>query len=283
MLEPQIHLVLDRMSNDQFDDLEILDQYIEDAGEALKEVLRHQMTPNSGEFGLRMSNVGKHLCQLQMAASGAVPSKKPYSFKMQMMIGDCVEILTDFVLKVAGANITGGKDKVSLDVEGTTIKGTDDIEIDGKVFDVKSASPWAFQNKWSQGYEYLKNNDDFGYVGQLIGYAKAKGKPPGGWIVVCKSTGAVRVIECDPSDDEVQAVTEMIEKNVTAIKTNAPFKRCFEPIEDKWRGKPTGDKRLCKTCEFCNYLGTCWPDAEFLAHPKSEAKNPPHYWFVKDD
>ena len=62
-----------------------------------------------------------------------------------MMIGDYVEILTDFVLKVAGANITGGKDKVSLDVAGTTIKGTDDIEIDGKVFDVKSASPWAFK------------------------------------------------------------------------------------------------------------------------------------------
>ncbi len=76
-----------------------------------------------------------------MAASGAVPSKKPYNFKMQMMIGDCVEILTDFVLKIAGANVTGGKDRVSLDVAGTTIKGTDDIEIDGKVYDIKSASP----------------------------------------------------------------------------------------------------------------------------------------------
>ncbi len=59
MLEPQIHLALDRMSNDQFDQLEILDQYIDEAGEALKEVLRHQMTPNDGAFGLRMSNVGK--------------------------------------------------------------------------------------------------------------------------------------------------------------------------------------------------------------------------------
>lgn len=282
MLETQIILALDRMSNEQFDQLDIDDKHIEAAGEALKEVLRHQMTPNEGGFGLRMSNVGKHLCQLQMAASGTEPSRKPYNFKMQMMIGDCVEILTDFVLKCAGADITGGKDKVSLNIADMVINGTDDIEIGGKVYDVKSSSPWAFQNKWSQGYEYLKNNDDFGYVGQLIGYAKAKGKPPGGWIVVCKSTGAIRVVECDPSDAEMQAVTKMIEGNVNAIKSNAPFKRCFEPIEDRWRGKPTGMKRLCKTCEFCNYLGSCWPDAEFSAHPKSEAKNPPHYWFVED-
>ena len=153
---------------------------------------------------------------------------------------NCVEILTDFVLKVAGANITGGKDKVSL----TSQVQPDDIEIDGKVLDVKSASPWAFQNKWSQGYEYLKNNDDFGYVGQLIGYARPR-KPPE-LDRRMQSTGAVRVIECDPSDEEVQVVTEMIEKNVTAIKTNAPFKRCFEPIKTVAR-QTTGDKRLCKT------------------------------------
>ena len=51
MLELEI-LALDRMSNDQFDQLDIDDKHIE-AGEALKEALRHQMIPNEGEFGLQ--------------------------------------------------------------------------------------------------------------------------------------------------------------------------------------------------------------------------------------
>ena len=43
----------------------------------------------------------------------------------------------------------------------------------------------------------LKANDDFGYVGQLIGYSEAKSKKAGGWIVVCKSTGQVLVMDAD--------------------------------------------------------------------------------------
>ena len=284
MLEPNIHLVLDRLSNDEYDKVNVEQSWIDEAGEAFKDALQRQLTDTGkNDFRLRMSNVGRPLCQLQMAASGAKPSRKPYNFKLQMMIGDAVECLTDVLLKIAGTNITGGKDQVELEVAGVTIQGTDDIEIDDMVFDIKTCSQWAFDNKWNQGYEHLRDHDDFGYVGQLIGYAKAKSKEPGGWIVICKSTGRVRVVLCDVSDDEKAAVKDKIEANVHAIVSKAEFKRCFEPDDDKWRGKPTGLKRLCKTCEFCDYLGTCWPEAKYEPNPKSEAQNPPHYWYVKDN
>ena len=107
-------------------------------------------------------------------------------------------------------------------------------------------------------------------------------KEPGGWIVICKSTGRMKVVEFEGGDDEISGVMQNLERNVTAIMSSTKFQRSFEPIEDHWRGKPTGLKRLCKTCEFCSYLGSCYPDAEYKAHPNSEAKNPPHYWFVKD-
>ena len=68
------------MSNDQFDDLEILDQYIEDAGEALKEVLRHQMTPNSGEFG-RVCRMLVNTCVSCRWLHLAQYHQKTYSFK----------------------------------------------------------------------------------------------------------------------------------------------------------------------------------------------------------
>ena len=51
---------------------------------------------------------------------------------MQMLHGYMIEEIMTLILKVANANITGGKEKVSLDLEGVTIKGEDDIQIEGR-------------------------------------------------------------------------------------------------------------------------------------------------------
>ena len=43
----------------------------------------------------------------------------------------------------------------------------------------------------------LKGNaDDFGYVAQLVGYAKASGKEVGGWWVINKVNGQLQVRTC---------------------------------------------------------------------------------------
>jgi hypothetical protein len=228
ILEPQIHLALDRLSNDEFDDISVDPVWIDEAGEHFKDALLHQLTDRGkNDFRFRMSNVGRPLCQLQMAAKGAKPSRKPYNFKMQMMIGDAVDALTITLLKIAGVNITSMNDEVQLSVAGAVINGTHDIEIENKVFDIKTCSKWAFDNEWSQGYEHLKTHDDFGYVGQLIGYAKAKCKEPGGWIVICKSTGRVKVVLCDVSQEEADGVEQKIAATVNAINSKTEFKRCF--------------------------------------------------------
>lgn len=284
MLEAQIRMALDSLSNGEFSDLTIEQRWIDEAVESFREALTAQLT-NTGrdEFRLRMSNVGRPTCQLQMEASGAEKARKPYHFIMSMMFGDAIEAITELVLKIAKANITGGKNQVELHVEDTVIKGTDDIEIDGKVYDIKSSSPWAYQYKWSKGYDALKDNDSFGYVSQLFGYAEAQNKAAGGWIVVNKSTGELSVVEVDASPHEPKIVMSAIANTVRKIKMNEPFERCFEPEIDTWRNKPTGLKRLQKECEFCSYLGSCWPDAKYQAHPNSTAKSPKHYWFVTED
>ena len=53
------------------------------------------------------------------------------------------------------------------------------------VDDIKSASDWSYKNKFDS-FESLAKGDSFGYVGQLVGYAKASGKNIGGWWVVNK-------------------------------------------------------------------------------------------------
>lgn len=283
MLEAQLHMVLDKLSNDEFDGLTIDDAWIEEAGEEFKAALRKQLTPQDRSFRLRMSNIGKPLCQLQHAAMGSEKKRKPYSFKIQMMIGDAVESITNIMLKIAGANITGGKNQVEMTLGETTVKGEDDIEIDHKIYDVKSCSPWAFDNKWSKGYHGLKESDDFGYVGQLTGYAQAQGKELGGWIVVNKSDGRVAVVEADVSDEEKSMNLFMMQFTADQIKKATPLNRQYEPIVDTFRGKPTGLMRLPKSCEFCDFTQACYPKAKYMAHPKSEAKKPPMYWFIEGE
>lgn len=282
MLQQQLEMTLDKLSNDEFDGLTIDEAWIEEAGEEFKAALRKQLTPQERDFRLRMSNVGKPLCQLQHGAMGSEKKRKNYHFKIQMLIGDAVECITNIMLKIAGANITGGKNQVELKIGETVVKGEDDIEIDHKVYDVKSCSPWAFDNKWSKGYSGLKESDDFGYVGQLTGYAEAQEKELGGWIVVNKSDGRIKIVEAETSKTEIAMNLFMIGHNIDQVNRKTPLARQFEPIVDKFRGKPTGLKRLGKTCEFCDYIKACYPTAKLMAHPKSEAKNPPMYWFIED-
>ena len=83
MLEAQIRMALDSLSNGEFSDLTIEQRWIDEAVESFREALTAQLTNNGrDEFRLRMSNVGRPTCQLQMEASGAEKARKPYHFIM---------------------------------------------------------------------------------------------------------------------------------------------------------------------------------------------------------
>ena len=41
------------------------------------------------------------------------------------------------------------------------------------------------------------------------------------------------------------------------LKTNK-FERCFEPEEETFRGKATGNLVLNKNCTFCDFKKACW-------------------------
>lgn len=279
LLEAQIQMVLDRASNNE--PVEIPDEWIDDAGEQFKTALRKQFTPREGGFRLRMSNIGRPLCQLQMDKAGTKQARMPYNHVVRMLLGDSLEVIIRLILRACGANVTSDGDKVVLDVLGEQIKGESDIDLGGKVYDVKSTSPWAFTNKWQRGYRGLAEHDDFGYVAQLFGYADAQGKEAGGWIVGNKSTGELLVVEVDATEEEVAQIRKNREEVVAAIRDGRPFERCFEPEEETYYGKPTGAKKLPKSCTFCNFQGECWPDAKHLPPPKSKSKSPTYQWYTE--
>ena len=65
---------------------------IEEFGDLAKKAMEKQFSKKDiEEFRLRMSNIGRPLCQLQMQANGAEQEPQDYSFKMRMIIGDMLE------------------------------------------------------------------------------------------------------------------------------------------------------------------------------------------------
>ena len=54
-------------------------------------------------------------------------------------------------MKAAGVEIEAEQKKIKYNInKGTNISGALDVEIGGKVWDIKSASPWSFTNKFGE-------------------------------------------------------------------------------------------------------------------------------------
>lgn len=278
-LETTIHMALNEVSNGG--SIDVSEEDIELAGEQFKEALRKQFKARDEEFRLRMSNIGKPLCQLQKEKSNAPKGLMPYNHVVRMLIGDAVEIIMMAVLKGAGVNITSKKTKVELPVNDSLILGEDDVEIDEAVWDIKSSAPWAFANKWAYGFDALFASDEFGYVAQLYGYAKAKNRRMGGWIVVDKSSGEVKVVPATPSEDQIKKIEEEVSFKESALSNNLPFRRGFEEEVETYFKKPTGNTLIPLTCTFCKFMKDCWPNAVFKPKAKSTAKTIKSVWYAK--
>ena len=224
-----------------------------------------------GEFGLRMSNVGRPTCQLwfdKNEPEKALPL--PTTFVMNMMLGDIVEAVFKGLLKEAGVKYEDDK-KVTLDLEdGASVSGTYDIVIDGAVDDIKSASNWSYTNKF-ESFDTLRQGDAFGYVAQLAGYAKASGKRAGGWWVVNKANGEFKYVPATGIDIDQEVVH--IKQTADTLEENR-FERCFDAVPEKFRGKETGNMVLTTECGFCRYRFACWPGLEERPAVASQAKQP---------
>ncbi len=278
-LEAGIHMTLDRLSNQE--PVHIDDAWIETAGEEFKAALRKQLVARDDEFRLRASNIGRPLCQLQNEAKDEPRTRMPYNHVIRMLIGDSVEAITRLIIKAANVNVTGSRSKVELKVNNSIIKGEDDLEIDGAVWDVKSTSPFTFEHKWAHGWDSLFDDDTFGYVEQLYTYSVAQDKPMGGWIVINKSSGEVKVVPATPTPDQLTYIKEDISFKEQTITNDLPFKRCYVDEEETFYKKPTGNRILPMTCSFCSYITKCWPDAQYKPKALSKAQNKQMVWYTQ--
>ena len=259
---------------------------VQEFGEACKNALLKQFEESRRDkFEPRMSNIGRPLCQLQMEAKGVKGEGQPYNVKMRNTFGDIIEALAILIMKSAGVDIKNEQKKVIYKFNGDKIEGRQDVEIDGKVWDIKSASPYSFEKKFGEsgGFNEVIREDSFGYASQGFLYGESQSKKFGGWIAINKSTGEWTVCETPASVDEhKQKALKLAEDNFKALKEGKPFKRCYSDVAETFRTKPTGNRVLGFVCSYCPYKLPCWgrDKLQLLPQQQSKGKNPKWVWYT---
>ena len=259
---------------------------VEEFGEACKNALLKQFEDQRrNKFEPRMSNIGRPLCQLQMEAKGVKGEGQPYNVKVRNTFGDIIESLAIFIMKSAGVNIKNEQKKVKYKFNGNQIEGKQDVEIDEKIWDIKSASPYSFEKKFGEegGFLEVIKEDSFGYASQGFLYGESQNKEFGGWIAINKSTGEWTVCET-PAMIEPHK-TEALKKakdNLKALKDQVPFKKQYDDIAETFRSKPTGNRVLGFVCSYCPYKLPCWGSKlQLLQQQQSKGKNPKWVWYTE--
>ena len=260
---------------------------VEEFGEACKSALLKQFEEKrKDKFEPRMSNIGRPLCQLQMESKGIKGEGQPYNVKMRNTFGDMIEALAILIMKSAGVNITNEQKKLKYKFDGDEIEGRQDVEIDKKIWDIKSASPYSFEKKFGEagGFNEVVREDSFGYASQGFLYGESQSKEFGGWIAINKSTGEWTVCETPASVEEhKKAALTSAKKNYKALKEGKPFKRCYDDVAETFRSKPTGNRVLGFVCSYCPYKLPCWgrDKLQLLPQQQSKGKNPKWVWYTE--
>lgn len=238
---------------------EVIDKVASDVKAAM---LKQFSSGPRDDFRLRMSNIGKPKCQLWFEKNDP-EGKEPFPphFLMNMILGDIVEAVFKGLLTASGVSFKDN-DKVVLKLpNGQEIKGEYDMEMDGRIDDVKSASLNSYNNKF-ESIEEMQKSDGFGYVSQLVGYSEGAGKDVGGWWVINKNSGEFKYVDASGVDKE--KVLKDIQDTVDYIENDEPFERCFQPVPETYRKVPSGNIVLNDGCKFCQFKHKCFPNLKVL-------------------
>ena len=209
-----------------------------------KQLWVSQAAPNPR---LRMSNIGKPCSRsLWYDINGDEQSESftPQT-KLKFIVGDIVEALLVYLAKEAGHSVT----MQQAEVEIVDIKGHIDCFIDDELVDIKSASSYSMK-KFVNGT--LPDDDAFGYISQISGYANAFNKKSGTFLAFDKSGGELATYTHHELEDTSAKISSI--KHDVALPE--PPERHFDTQVDRQSGRA----KLGINCSYCSHKHTCWGD-----------------------
>jgi len=196
-----------------------------------------------------MSNIGKGARQLWYDKRYGKEEELEGHTLIKFIFGDIAEQLLLFLAEVGGHSVSHRQAEVVLD----GIKGHIDADIDGVTVDVKSASSYAFK-KFQDGS--LAENDSFGYIEQIAGYAKAR-DTAGAFLAVDKQSGHIAYLPFTKEELGVFKVEDRIKYIKETINQTTEPERCYP---DEKMGE-SGNRKLGVVCSYCSHKNRCWADS----------------------
>ena len=229
------------------------EENLEYLGEIVKTLMRTRLAERVEPTSpLRFSSLGKPNRQMWYEAhpiEGTKEEMSPQTY-MKFLYGDLIEALLLFLAKEAGHTVE--MEQAEVEVDG--VKGHIDAIIDGVVVDVKSASPFGYQKFKTDS---VLQDDPFGYVAQLSGYASVLTPGQGAaWLANDKVGGDICISPLAPvviaHHDPAERIAELKE----VIAQPEPPELCHQPVPD---GK-SGNMKLPTPCSYCAHKFRCHPE-----------------------
>ena len=198
---------------------------------------------------LRFSNLGKPNRQIWYMANNYEGEELTAKTYFKFLYGDIIEQMLLFLCKEAGHEVTHPQ----AEVEVNGVKGHIDAVIDGVTVDVKSASPYGYK-KFKDGT--LFQEDPFGYLNQLGGYANVVTPDTGGaFLAFNKVDGDICLLPMGTSIIGDYEPEGRIAELKYICNTAIPPERCYDAEPD---GK-SGNMKLGVNCSYCPFKKECWP------------------------
>lgn len=171
--------------------------------------------------------------------------------------------------EAAGHKVEGRQKPALIELsDGWKVKGSGDAIIDGVPVDVKSVTK-SSETKFKEDLV----DDPFGYKLQLSGYATSWGEKQAGFFTIQKELGHLGYypINVDPA-----WTLDKMEEQAAAVKGTLEALPRLDPVPE---GK-SGNTKLCTTCSYCGFKGSCYPEAKKFLYAKGpvwlvEVKRPP--------
>lgn len=229
------------------------EENLQTLGRNIVELVRKRLARDDAERDpLRFSNLGRPDRQLWYQANRPEIAERlsPKTYH-KFLYGDVIEQLLLFFAKEAGHRVES--EQLELEVDG--VRGHVDAVIDGVTVDVKSASPYSFK-KFKDGG--IIDDDPFGYIGQISGYAGELTPDEGGaFLVSDKVHGDIGLTRVDKETVAQWETPKRIAHLKEVLKLPEPPPRCYAPVPE---GK-SGNMRLGINCSYCPFKEECWKDA----------------------
>ena len=204
---------------------------------------------------LRFSNLGHPVRKLWYKTKGYEGEELLPHTKIKFLYGDILEHLLIFLAKEAGHKVTGEQERLTLH----DVVGHRDCVIDGVTVDAKTASKYAFENKFKPDLALLEE-DSFGYLAQLSAYIEADetdevSNTEGAFLVINKETGSLHLSKYPK--EVLPSPKENIPKLKTILESEQLPERCYNPEP---MGK-SGNMKLPFQCSYCEFKHECYKDS----------------------